>query len=199
MSETTVEAKQRVKSGGKFKEAGLVAGVIYGDGVEGAKPVKFDEASINRVIAKQGVNAKIWINLDNKKAYGFIKEIQRDVMTRKVVHLDVQMVSKDHEIQMQMPIVYENESELRVQQLQLQVYKAEVGIYGKMALLPESITVDVANMKVGDAVMAKDLGIDVSIVNDPEDTVYGTVTHIKIIGAEVEEAVEAEDTPVVEA
>lgn len=179
MSDVIIEAKQREKSGGKYREIGYIPGVLYGDGIDSSMSVKFDALALNKVIAKQGVNAKIWVKLDKQKSYGFIKEIQREVMSRRVNHVDVQIVSKDHEIQMLMPITFIGENDLNVRQLMIQVYKPEVSVYGKMDQLPSSVSVVVSDMKLGDTVTRADLGIDTAIINDLEDTVYGAVTYTK--------------------
>lgn len=192
MNEITLEAMERAD--GKFKEKGFIPGVLYGDGIEAATSVKFDEKALNKLIASQGPNAKLWVNFNKSKKFGFIKEVQRKYITRTVIHVDVQIVSKDHEIKMQIPICYKGEQALQSKQLQLQVHQSEVTALGKMALMPDVVDVDVSEMKLGDTVTLTDLGLNKLLKIENEEPVYATVTKLRIQHIETEETAETEET-----
>jgi len=190
MEEIILDAIERAD--GKFRESGFVAGVLYGDGIVAATPVKFEEKSLNKVLSKHGNSAKIWVNINNSKKYGFIKEVQRKAMTRTVSHIDVQIVSKDHEIKIQIPITFQGEDSLVVRQLQLQVYKSELNVYGKMALMPDVLTVDVSKMELGDTITLDNFDLDKLLKIENEDVVYGTIINLRVQPVEEVEEVETE-------
>jgi large subunit ribosomal protein L25 len=199
MEEIILEVIERVKQPGKFKEIGFVPGVLYGDNVTGATAVKFNTIALKKVIAHHGSNAKVWIKYDNNKKFGFIKEVQKDAISGSITHVDVQIVSKDHEIKLQLPIVFKGDDSLRNIQLQLQVYKSDINVSGKMALLPEAIYVDVSEKKLGDTITQKDLNLDKQInVNENEDEIYGKVINLIVSPDEestgIIEAAEATET-----
>lgn len=187
MEDIILEVKERNQKTGKFKEVGFVPGVLYGDSITGATSVKFDALALRKVINTHGANAKIWIHNNNNKQYGFIKEVQRHPISRQVSHIDVQIVSKDHEIQLNIPLTFKGEEELKAKQLQLQVYKSDVTVFGKMALMADGITIDVSSMQLGDAINFKSLNLD-SQLKSEEETVYGMIVHMK--SQPVEEVVE---------
>ena len=177
-----LEASERAK--GKFRENGYVAGVLYGDGVEASTAVKFEERALNKVLNTHGPSAKIWITINNNKKYGIIKEVQRKPITRVVSHIDVQIVSIDHEIKLQIPINYKGEDDLRSKQLQLQIYKSEITVFGKMALMPDTINVDVSAMNLGDSITLSNFGLDKLLKIENEDAVFGTIINLRVQPAE---------------
>ena len=198
MEEITLVALERVKQPGKFKEIGFVPGVLYGDSVTGATSVKFDTIALKKVIAHHGANAKVTIQNGKDKKSGFIKDVQKDAISGAITHIDVQIVSKDHEIKLLIPIVFKGDESLRNIQLQLQVYKSEISVSGKMAVLPEALYVDVSEMKLGETITVKNLDLDKQIkVLDNEDEVYGIVINL-IVSPDEEPAEEVETTEAAE-
>jgi large subunit ribosomal protein L25 len=177
MDEIILKAIKRAD--GKFRESGFIPGILYGDGVETATAVKFEEKALNKVITNHGKSAKLWIDINDSKQYGFVKEVQRKHLTRDITHIDVQIVSKDHEIKIQIPIVYKGEDTLKTKQIQLQVYKSEITVFGKMALMPETVEVDVSEMKLGDTITVSNFGLDKLLKIDNADDIYATVINLR--------------------
>ncbi len=176
MEETILNASARPKQSGRFREKGFVPGVIYGDTIAEADSVKFETIALNKVIAKHGANAKVWINYNDSKKFGFIKEVQRDNVSGRIRHIDVQIVSKGRVMELDIPVIFKGEDGLARTGLQLQVYKAEVAVSGTMDLMPDSITVDVSNMQLGDSITSINLALDKQLkVLEPENTVYGVI------------------------
>lgn len=193
MKEIILEAIERTEKPGKFKEIGFIPGVLYGDSVTGGTSVKFDTLALKKILTSHGSNAKVWIKYNNTKKFGFIKEVQRNpVSPGKITHIDVQLVSKDHEIKLQIPIVFKGEEELKSRLLELHVYKSEITVQGKMDLMTDAIYVDVSQKELGDTITLNNLDLDKQLkVIEEEDTIYGTITVLKI---EInDETVETED------
>jgi large subunit ribosomal protein L25 len=188
MSEIILDATER--KNGKFKESGFVPGILYGDGVETATAVKFDEKSLNRILSSNGNSAKLWININNSKKFGFIKEVQRKHLTRNVTHVDIQIVSKDHEIKIQIPVNFKGEDVLKSRQLQLQIHRTELTVFGKMDLMPDSIDIDVSDMNSGDTITINNFGLDKLLKTENEDVVFATVVNLR---AQQAEEVETEE------
>ena len=104
----------------------------------------------------------------------------------------MQLVSKDHEIKLQLHIVFNGEENLIPQRLQLQVQKPEIDVFGKMAIMPDALSVDVSQMALGDTITIKNFDLNKEIrVTDKEDEIYASITQMKEeIEEEVEEVVE---------
>jgi len=179
MEKVILRAEERTGKVKKVREAGFIPGVLYGGG-KAATPVKFDAAALKRILSKHGSNAKVWIDLNNTKKFGFIKEVQKNHLEGKVLHVDVQLVSQDQEIKLQIPITFTGTDELEKRQLLLLVTKAEVEVIGKAHLIPNALVVDVANREAGDNVTYLDLDLDGQIkINDREDEIYAVIKEKK--------------------
>ncbi|MBX4260598.1 50S ribosomal protein L25 [Clostridium estertheticum] len=188
MEQVILNALERTTSNKKFNEDGFIAGVMYGDGSTDATSVKFELVPLRKILVKHGSNAKVVVKYGEEEKTGFIKEIQRHPVTAKITHIDVQLVSKDHEIKLQLPISYKGEENLISQRLQLQVQKSEIDVFGKMAIMPDALSVDVSQMALGDSITIKNFDLNKEIrVTDKEDEVYASITQMK---EEVEEVVE---------
>lgn len=180
MEEIILNAFERPTKTKKFREDGFIAGVIYGDTVKNADSVKFEEVPLKKVLAKHGVNAKVWIKYGEDKKYGFIKEVQRHPVSDKIIHIDVQLVSKKHEIKLQLPILFKGEEKLTTKLLQLQVHKAEIDVSGRMDLMPDAVSVDVSGKELGDTITINDFDLDKQIkVNDKTDEIYASIAKFK--------------------
>ena len=189
MAETILMAIERTKQGKRFQEAGFIPGVLYGDGLTGSLSVKFEESALKKLIAEHGSNAKVWVKYGKNKKFGFIKEVQRKPVSGKVIHIDVMLVAKDHEIRMQLPINFKGQDNLEQRRLLLQVYKSEIDVLGKAALMPDVVVVDVAGKDQGDTITLNDFQLDKRIkIQDREDEIYGIIAHLR--EQTVEEATE---------
>lgn len=191
MEQVILNALERTVGNKKFKEDGFIAGVMYGDGTTDATAVKFELVPLRKILGKHGSNAKVVVKYGEEEKTGFIKEIQRHPVTAKITHIDVQLVSKDHEIKMQLHIAFKGEENLISQRLQLQVQKTEVDVFGKMAIMPDALSVDVAQMKLGDTITIKNFDLNSEIrVTDKDDEVYASITQMKEEEEEDEAVVE---------
>ena len=191
MEETILNATERTLQPKQCREAGFTPGVLYGDSVTNSITVQFETAPLKKALATHGSNAKVWINYDGSKKFGLVKEVQRHPVTSKVTHIDVFLVSQDHEIKMQIPITFEGRDSL--DGVQFQVYKSEIEVSGKAALMPDSVVVDVSTMALGDTVTAKDFNLDKQIqIIDNENEIYGIITALRELEAEPEPEVATE-------
>jgi large subunit ribosomal protein L25 len=185
MEETILYAVDRTMHPKQCREAGFTPGVLYGDSVTNAISVQFETAALKKVIANHGWNAKVWVDYRDNRKFGFIKEVQRHPVTAKVDHIDVFLVSQDHEVKMLIPITFEGQDDL--DNVLLQVYKSEIEVFGKAALMPEGIVVDVSTMVLGDTVTSASFILDTQIrITDSENEVYGIITPLRELAAEPE-------------
>lgn len=193
MEQIILKAEKRTKETKKFREEGFIPGVIYGDCVAKSDSVKFEKVTLMKILAKHGSNVKLWIKRGDDKKFGFIKEIQRHPVSNKIIHLDVQLVSKDHEVKVQVPITFNGEEALAKNQLQLQIQKPQVDVLGKIDLIPEVIHVNVSEKNAGDAITLKDLNLDNQLkIHDKENEIYATIT--KMLDKPVEDSDEEAGT-----
>jgi len=194
MEQVILNALERVKGNTKFKEDGFIAGVMYGEGSTEATSVKFELVPLRKILGKHGSNAKVVVKYGDVEKTGFIKEIQRHPVTAKITHIDVQLVSKDQEIKLQLRIAFNGEEGLITKRLQLQVQKPEIDVYGKMAIMPDAVSIDISEKEFGDTITIKDFELNSEIkVTDDDDQVYASITQMKEEEEEPVEEVIAEE------
>lgn len=190
MEEAVLKAEERTEKPKKTRAAGFIPGNLYGAGLA-ATTVKFDAAALNRFISKFGSNAKVWVDLNNTQKFGFIKEVQRHPVEGRVIHIDVQLVAQDQEFKLQLPVTFTGIEELEKRQLILLIAKHEAEVVGKANLMPNVISVDVADKELGDTITFQDFGLDKEIKsNEGEEEIYAVIKAKKETAAPEESAEE---------
>jgi large subunit ribosomal protein L25 len=174
MGETILVALERKMKPKQCRAAGFTPGVLYGESVTSSIPVQFETAALKKVLAAHGPSAKVWVNYGNNKKFGIIREVQRQPVSAKVIHIDIYLVSQEHEVKSKIPIVFEGRDNLK--DALLQVYKTEIEVFGKANLMPEAVVVDVSTMAAGDAITAANFDLDEQIkITDNEEEIYGVI------------------------
>lgn len=179
MEETILKAMKRTEAPKTVRKAGFIPGVLNESDTTSTS-VQFETTVLNKIISKHGPNAKIWINIDGKKEFGFIKEIQRHPVEGKVIHISVQLVKMDQEIKMHIPIAFHGRDELEHKFLQLQVYKSEVEVTGKASSMPDTIVADITKKELGDDITVVDFHFPKEIkILDAADEIYAVIKAVK--------------------
>jgi len=120
-----------------------------------------------------------------------IKEIQYHPITEKILHVDFQEISLKENITVTVPIELRGESfGVKTEGGVLNHVLKDLEIECLPTEIPEKITLDVTNLKIGDIVIIKELSIPagVNVLADPEQAVV-SVDH----PAEIKEEVSAEE------
>ncbi|MFC1576357.1 50S ribosomal protein L25, partial [Candidatus Omnitrophota bacterium] len=127
-----------------------------------------------------------------------IKEIQRDPVKEDITHIDLKEISLTEKIKVKVPVHPHGEAEGVVKDGGvLDIPLREIEIECLPTEIPEKIEIEIAEMKIGDAVFVKDLEIpsEVKMISDPELPVLSVIPPAKEeVVEEVpgEEAVEPE-------
>lgn len=189
MEEIILKAMARSEKPKKVRNAGLIPGVLNGPGTTSTS-VQFESAALDKIIAKHGTNAKLWVVLGDEKKFGFIKEVQKHPVDGKVIHIAIQLVSKDQDVKMQLPIIFHGHAELGRRLLQVQVYKSEVGVAGKAALMPDEVIVDISEKNSGENITVIDFHLPSELkILDSEQEIYAVIKAIKEVIVEESEEV----------
>ena len=188
MEEIILKTMLRTDSPKKVRQAGFIPGVLNESDLT-STTVQFVGTELNKIISKHGSNAKVWVTIGDDKKFGFIKEVQKSPLDRKIIHIAIQLVNKDKEIKMLIPISFHGRDELEHKELQLQVIKTEIDVTGKASLMPDVIIADVSAKELGDTVTAADLNISADLKSlDADDEIYAIIKAIKEVVEEEPEA-----------
>jgi large subunit ribosomal protein L25 len=150
----TLKAEPRSEFGSResrrLRRSGLVPGVVYGGGSE-ARPFQVNDREVRNVLVHGG--ALIDLEIEGAGSVPVVvKEEQRDPVRGDLIHLDLQEVKLDEEIQADVTIEL-----LGVEEAPgvkeggvLEHVTHQVTISALPTAIPESIPVDVSGMVIGD-------------------------------------------------
>lgn len=197
MEKVLVEAKKRTnfsKSSTKsLRKQAKVPGIIYSKHIQPIL-VEVAEAAINSLVFTSKTNL-ISLNIEGQdKIDCIIKDVQFDPVTDRIVHFDLQAFDAKEKIQLEIPVQLIG-SAIGVKEggiVQHNLHKLEIECFPSD--IPEVISINISELKLGDTVHVKDIKIDgVDIVN-PEDTIIVSVTHPKVEKEPVLGEVSGEET-----
>lgn len=155
MEKIVIEAIKRAEKPNKVRREGFIPAVINGLGTA-SMSVQFKTTELNKIFEKYGTGVKLSIKVDNEEQLGFIREIQREPVGGKIIHISIQLVSTDQNIKLRLPIIFEGKEALKLKLLKLQVEKTEVEVEGKAEFMPSNITINVSEKKHGDNITVAD-------------------------------------------
>jgi len=198
MKKHVLDAEKRVVIGKKVKalrREGKLPAVIYGQEIE-PMPITLSTKQVQQVLKVVGANTLISIKVGKEEFLSLVRDIQREVIMRDILHLDFQAVSLEETITTSLPVVMVGESPAVTDLEGLLILGMDVlQIEAKAKDLPDTISVDVSGLvEIGDNILVKDLVIsgDVKILDDPDGLVIVATAPVLMdeIVDEVEEGAE---------
>ncbi len=139
----------------RLRKANRVPAILYGKHTK-PESLSIEGPEFTRLVKSVGGRA-VLIELERtgkaEKALSFLQEVQRDPITDKYLHVDLQEVKADEKFEIRVPVRVVGESfgvknqsgvlEMASQALRIRVLPKD---------LPESIAVDVTELKVGETI-----------------------------------------------
>jgi len=194
MEEYVLEAQERTVIGKKVKalrREGLLPAIVYGSGIDPVA-ITLNTKEVLQTLRVIGANTLVTIKLGKKEHLVLVRDIQREVIKRDLLHMDFQEVSLEENISSTVPIVLVGDAPaVKEFEALLITNMEEIQIEAKAKDLPDTISVDISTLlEIGDSILIKDLVIsgDVTVLDDPEDVVI--VATLPVLMAEIEELVE---------
>jgi large subunit ribosomal protein L25 len=159
----------------RIRQAGRIPAVVYGK-LRPPQAVSIDGVEFTQLMKKVGGSAAIIeINDGQSNArLSFLQEVQRNAMTDKVVHVDLQEVSANEEMELNVAVHAVGDCVgVRVENGLLEMVSHEVRIRCLPKDLPEYIEVDVSNLHVGESIHIRDLPAvaGVKYLGDPAQSI----------------------------
>jgi len=197
MEKYVLEAKKREVIGKQVKalrREGLLPAVIYGSDIE-PMPLTLNTNDVLQILGVIGANTLITIKIGKKEHLALVRDLQREVIKRNLLHIDFQAVSIEETISTTVPVVVVGEAPAVKELNALLVTSLEfLQIEAKAKDLPDTIQVDISELaEIGDNIRVRDLVIsgDVNVLDDQELTVIVVAAPTLMeIEPEVEEGAE---------
>lgn len=164
-----------------LRDAGFVPAVIYGEG-KFSQSVKVSHKELFHLLHQYGLEnvvIKLKIKEDKKEKIraSLIKEIQYDPVKGDIIHVDFNEISLTKAIKVNIPVVAKGEPVgVKSEGGSLEHILWEIEIECLPTEIPKEFEVDVAALKIGDAVHVKDITFPSNIkVVTPQEAVVMSV------------------------
>ena len=204
MEDLRLKATQRDALGKKarfLRRQGITPTHLYGNNIK-SLALQCDATELQHLLALAGRTRLISLEVGEKQPRSvFVREIQRDEVTRQLLHVDFYQVRKGEKITVNVPIVLVGEAPAMKEKGRMIAHAiTSLNIECLPDSVPPQIEVDLSPLEgLEQAVHVKDivLGADITVNADPEQLVVKVTEAVvkevvEEVVAEVEEEAEAE-------
>ncbi len=201
MEQIELQASNREIQGRKvrfLRRQGIIPVHLFGHDIESVA-LQCDAAQLQRVLAQVGKTKIINFILDKAKRPRkvVVREIQRDLLTGELLHVDFYQVRMEEKIKVEVPIVPVGDAPaLKSKENMLLHELNKLTIECLPDKIPTSIEVDLSSLTEAEqTIHVRDitLGDGVAVLNDPEHVVMKIILrHVEKVA--VEEKAEAPET-----
>ena len=166
----------------KLRKVGKVPGILYSKELNSLL-FEVGELDISREVRRNGEHGVLNLNVDGDRVTALIKEVQRDPVTNKIIHLDLQELEHNQKIISQVPIQYIGEEFLHKKGMVLQKEKDTVKVECYANNLHKSFKINMSQddkeavYRVADLEVASEL----SIIDDLDLVIASSLYERKLI------------------
>jgi large subunit ribosomal protein L25 len=170
--------------------------VVYGHGVDSiALQAGTDE--VEKLLRQAGETRLISLTVDKEKKARpvLVKGVQRDPLTRKLIHVDFHQVKMDEKVTTEVPIVLVGEATALLKGSSVLHQFETLTVESFPDKIPANLKLDISSLTLpGQVKKVKDIPVDadITVTNDPDQVVA------IVVAARVEEKVVEKGEPVAE-
>ena len=204
MDDLTLQATQRDVLGKKtrfLRRQGITPTHLFGHNLK-SLALQCDTAQLQQLISQAGMTRIINLKIENDKQprSAFIREIQRDEVTKQLLHVDFYQVKKGEKIAVDVPIVLVGEAPAMKGKGRILTHGVtSLSIECLPGSVPPQVEVDVSPLEEMDqSIYVKDIALspDITVNTNPEQLVVkiseAVVKEVEVV-AEVEAEAPTED------
>lgn len=175
----------------RLRSSGQIPGSIFGHG--DPDTIALPERALQDFLRHHAAGAILDLDVDGAVTPALIREVDRDPLSGRVIHLGLQRVDLRETVRAVIPLMFTGEDVLVSSDLVPERQMSELEVHGWAELLPEAITVDVSGGQPGHPIRIRDLqlpqGIETS--RDPDQVVVNIT--VPAVPADVAAALDAEE------
>lgn len=167
--------REEGKSAKQLRRQGFIPAIYYG-GNQMPQQLVASKKELNSLIRQLGESALFEIAMEEDVKTVILKEVQRDPVTREVIHIDLQDLPSNEKVNMSIPIRFMGAEELESKGRVLQRQAEIINVEGYAHLLPSHIDVYVGDMAPGEVIKVCDLKVDGDVeIVDPLNKIVAVV------------------------
>ena len=180
MDQMVINAKTRTTTGKKAAKAlrasGVLPAVVYNSKGE-ATMLEVGEAEFNKVWRSITKTTLVTLKVDGKEADAFIKDVEYNIRTDKVLHADFFEPAKDAKLVIKMKVQYSGTPAGVLKGGFMLKHAPDLKIRAVAKDVPQNLVVDVSKINIGERLCVKDIdfGKGVEILT-PADTCIVSVS-----------------------
>lgn len=161
------------KQSRKLRKESRIPAVLYQKGSNG-RLLNVDEGELSSMLARNGENVIVKLKVDGMEIPAVIKEVQRNHLGDRLIHVDFQPVTLHEIIHTEVPILLVNSERIEKNGWVINKQMTELEIEGEVEKIPPAITVDASKYKVGQVLRVADIEIskELSIVNESNEVIF---------------------------
>jgi large subunit ribosomal protein L25 len=189
MDNRALSADTRLTRGNQVKairRQGIVPAVLYGSGIDGLA-IQVDGKELETLLGRVGASSLITLKVEGEEHQVLVRDVQRDVIRRDLLHIDFLKVAMDVKIRTSVPVELINEAPAVKEHGGILVTGVtEIEVEALPGDLPDRIVVDLTPLaEIDDSVTVGelDLGEGVRVLTDLDEN----VAHVIFQAEEVEE------------
>ena len=192
MKSVSISAEKRVDLGKKeaktLRAAGKVPCVIYGG--ESIQHFTISEVAFNNLVYTPNVYT-VAIDIEGNTVNALIKDIQFHPVTDRIIHVDFIELTPGKEVNTEIPVVI-NGNAIGVRNGgKLRKTLRKLSVRSTPENLPDAITLDITDMKIGEKIYVRDIDADkFDILTSGNAVVVAVKTARNVIEEEEEEVAE---------
>jgi large subunit ribosomal protein L25 len=160
------------KDAASTRLAGMVPCVIYGQGTQTHFAVKRTE--LDKIVFSPEV-FQVELDLDGKKVNGIIQELQQHPTKDTIQHVDFLELSDSKKVRVKLPVRLTGSARGVLAGGKLMTVFRNLQCVGLPGDLPDSITLDIAKLKIGMSIRVKNIEIPGVTILDPANAVVVSV------------------------
>ncbi len=159
-----------------LRKEGNIPAVVYGLN-EPPAAIAIQAKVVARILGSEtGMNSVVYLQREGTdiKRHVIIKDVQRDPVTRRLVHVDFLRVDPNHKVKVHVPVKLQGvPAGVKAQGGLLDFVHREVVIECLPSLIPTHIDVDVTALNVGDTIRIDQLGLPstLKVIGDAHDVI----------------------------
>ena len=187
----TMRKEKGKQAGKKLRKDGYIPGVMYGHG-ESAIPLTIESNALSQILEESfGDNIIFNVKIEGREdAKAVLKEIQRDPVSREILHVDFQHVHAGEALTVRIPIVLTGSSPGVKEGGILEHILRKVEVRCLPSQIPDHLVMDISQMALGDSLHIKDIDAGALRILDGAET---PIVSILVPKAAVEEVAPAEE------
>lgn len=200
MADITALSAERRDRAGKgaaraTRRSGRVPAVIYGN-KQDAVLISLEPIELQKQLRGHGFFSRVFeIEVDGSKHRVLARDLQQDPVSGVPIHVDFMRFGATTRFNVEVPVVFENEDTcpgLKKGGV-LNVVRHAIEVIARPDAIPDSITVDLAGLDVGESIHVSAVTIpqDVDLAIDDRDFTIATIAAPSAMAADEEEEAEA--------